>query len=109
MSSVAGTNGANCDQGRGARVVGARLRCLRRKRNVGDPRPHPSDRGALPRRLRVRSRPPPRPNEAGGLVLMNDRLLTASDVAERLSVPETWVREQARAATIPHLRLGRYV
>ena len=37
------------------------------------------------------------------------RLLTASDVAAALKVPETWVYAQARAGRIPHLRLGRYV
>jgi excisionase family DNA binding protein len=40
---------------------------------------------------------------------VSDRLLTAREVAERLSVPETWVREQTRANAIPCLRLGRYV
>lgn len=38
-----------------------------------------------------------------------DRLLSAGEIAECLQVPETWVREQARAGHIPHLRLGRYV
>lgn len=43
---------------------------------------------------------------------MSDRVLTAADVAELLSVPESWVREQTRrpdGVAIPHLRLGRYV
>ena len=39
---------------------------------------------------------------------MNDRLLTAAEVAERLSVPESWVRQETRADRIPHLTLGRY-
>ncbi len=39
---------------------------------------------------------------------MSDRLLTASEVAERLSVPETWVRAETRAGRMPHLELGRY-
>ena len=39
---------------------------------------------------------------------MSDRLLTASEVAERLSVPESWVRAETRAGRIPHLALGRY-
>lgn len=39
---------------------------------------------------------------------MTDRLLTAPEVAELLSVPETWVREHTRTGTIPHLELGRY-
>jgi excisionase family DNA binding protein len=33
----------------------------------------------------------------------------ADVIAELLDVPATWVREQARAGTIPHYRLGRYV
>lgn len=39
---------------------------------------------------------------------MSDCLLTAAEVAERLGVPASWVREQTRAGTIPHLELGRY-
>jgi excisionase family DNA binding protein len=39
---------------------------------------------------------------------MTDRLLTAGEVAERLSVPESWVRAETRAGRIPHLELGRY-
>ena len=39
---------------------------------------------------------------------MNERLLTAVEVAEFLSVPESWVREQTRAGNLPHLELGRY-
>jgi excisionase family DNA binding protein len=40
---------------------------------------------------------------------VSDRLLDAKAVAERLGVPESWVRESARAGAIPHVRLGRYV
>jgi excisionase family DNA binding protein len=39
---------------------------------------------------------------------MSDRLLTADELADRLNVPTTWVREQTRAGGIPHVRLGRY-
>jgi excisionase family DNA binding protein len=39
---------------------------------------------------------------------VTDRLLTASEVAERLNVPETWVRAETRAGRMPHLPLGRY-
>jgi excisionase family DNA binding protein len=39
---------------------------------------------------------------------MSDHLLTAAEVAERLSVPETWVRQQTRAGRMPCLELGRY-
>jgi len=37
-----------------------------------------------------------------------DRLLTAAEVADLLSVPESWVREHTRAGYLPHLALGRY-
>jgi excisionase family DNA binding protein len=43
--------------------------------------------------------------EVGGVT---DRLLNASEVAERLNVPESWVREQTRAGQLPHVELGRY-
>jgi len=42
-------------------------------------------------------------------------LLTPAELAERLKVPVTWVRERTRSReleggdVIPHLRLGRYV
>jgi excisionase family DNA binding protein len=38
-----------------------------------------------------------------------ERLLSADEVAELLSVPVTWVRERTRAGHLPHVRLGRYV
>jgi excisionase family DNA binding protein len=40
---------------------------------------------------------------------LNDRLLTAVDVAELLSVPVSWVREHTRSGRIPHVQLGHYV
>lgn len=40
---------------------------------------------------------------------MTDRLLDAKAIAERLGVPESWVRETARSDAIPCVRLGRYV
>ena len=40
--------------------------------------------------------------------MSEDRLLTASEVADRLSVPEGWVRQETRAGRMPHLELGRY-
>ena len=40
---------------------------------------------------------------------MSERLLDAKEVAARLNVPTSWVREQARANAMPCLRLGRYV
>ncbi len=39
---------------------------------------------------------------------MSERLLTAREVAERLAVKESWVREATRAGRLPHLKLGRY-
>jgi excisionase family DNA binding protein len=36
-------------------------------------------------------------------------LLTAGELAERLGVPESWVRTEERAGRIPSVRLGRYV
>ena len=40
---------------------------------------------------------------------MTEQLLTAAEVAELLSVPESWVREATRQDQIPHLHLGRYI
>lgn len=40
--------------------------------------------------------------------MSDERLLTAAEVGERLSVPESWVREQTRTGNLPHLALGRY-
>ena len=39
---------------------------------------------------------------------MTDRLLDAKEIAERLGVPETWVRESTRSGAMPAIRLGRY-
>jgi excisionase family DNA binding protein len=39
---------------------------------------------------------------------VSDRLLVAKEVAERLSVPTSWVRAETRAGRMPHVRLGRY-
>ena len=41
--------------------------------------------------------------------MRSERLLTAPDVAELLSVPVSWVREHTRSGRIPHVQLGRYV
>ena len=40
---------------------------------------------------------------------VTERLLDACEVAERLGVPVSWVRESARSGAIPCVRLGRYV
>jgi excisionase family DNA binding protein len=37
-----------------------------------------------------------------------DRLLRATEVAELLAVPESWVREQTRSGRLPHVNLGLY-
>jgi excisionase family DNA binding protein len=39
---------------------------------------------------------------------VTDRLLTAAEVAELLSVPTSWVRESTRSGAIPVVELGRY-
>jgi excisionase family DNA binding protein len=39
---------------------------------------------------------------------VSERLLTASEVAEFLAVPVSWVREATRDRRLPHLALGRY-
>ena len=36
---------------------------------------------------------------------MTERLLTAGEVAERLTVPESWVRAETRAGRMPCLEL----
>jgi excisionase family DNA binding protein len=38
---------------------------------------------------------------------VNDRLLTADEVAELLSVPVSWVRESTQSGAIPVVELGR--
>jgi len=40
---------------------------------------------------------------------VSERLMTADDVAELLSVPVSWVRESTRSGAMPCVRLGRYV
>ena len=39
---------------------------------------------------------------------MNERLLVASEVAEILAVPVSWVREATRDGRLHHVALGRY-
>jgi excisionase family DNA binding protein len=39
---------------------------------------------------------------------MTGSLLTASEVADLLGVPKTWVYEQSRTGRIPTVKLGRY-
>jgi excisionase family DNA binding protein len=42
------------------------------------------------------------------LARVNDRLLTAVEVAELLAVPVSWVRESTRSGAMPCVELGRY-
>jgi excisionase family DNA binding protein len=46
---------------------------------------------------------------ATALEIASDQLLSAKQVAARWSVPESWVRDQARNGKLASLRLGRYV
>jgi excisionase family DNA binding protein len=46
---------------------------------------------------------------AGSEASFGERLLTAAEVAEILSVPERWIRDASREGRIPSVRLGRYV
>ena len=43
-----------------------------------------------------------------GASRVTDRLLTADEVAELLTVPVSWVRESTRSGAMPHVELGRY-
>jgi excisionase family DNA binding protein len=40
--------------------------------------------------------------------MSEDRLFTAQEVAEILSVKLSWVREATRDGRLPHIALGRY-
>jgi excisionase family DNA binding protein len=40
---------------------------------------------------------------------VNERLVTAAEIAEMLSVPVSWVREHTRSGAIPHVRFGRWI
>lgn len=39
---------------------------------------------------------------------MTERLLTAGEVAEYLSVPKSWVYESTRSGAMPCITLGKY-
>jgi excisionase family DNA binding protein len=39
---------------------------------------------------------------------VNERLLTAEEVADLLAVPTSWVRAETRVGRLPHVALGRY-
>jgi len=40
---------------------------------------------------------------------LTEELLTASEIAEHLHLPESWVRNEERLGRIPSVRLGKYV
>jgi excisionase family DNA binding protein len=40
--------------------------------------------------------------------LVPDHLLDAKELAYRLNLPVSWIREETRADRIPHLKFGRY-
>lgn len=45
----------------------------------------------------------------GASACNGEKLLAAKAIAERLGVPESWVRTEERAGRIPSVRLGKYV
>jgi excisionase family DNA binding protein len=48
-------------------------------------------------------------NESSGSAAESEKLLTAGELAERLSLPESWIRSEERAGRIPGIRAGKYV
>jgi excisionase family DNA binding protein len=50
-----------------------------------------------------------RVSEHNGANAETENFLTAEVLAERLGVPESWVRTEARAGRIPSVRLGKYI
>lgn len=40
--------------------------------------------------------------------MSDDRLMNAEEVAQLLSVPLSWVRQETREGRLPSIRLGRY-
>lgn len=51
---------------------------------------------------------PPHRDPVSRPVIAGEKLLTADEVAARLDVGVKWVWAQARAGSIPHVKLGRY-
>lgn len=41
------------------------------------------------------------------VMLVNEKLLTVGEVAERLQVPRTWIYKHLHK--IPHIKLGKYL
>jgi excisionase family DNA binding protein len=51
-----------------------------------------------------------RDNEGNGAsAAESEKLLTAGELAGRLNLPESWVRNEERAGRIPGIRAGKYV
>ena len=46
-----------------------------------------------------------------GLKMKTGNLVTVKEMAQRLSVPESWIYQRTRLGqkAIPHLRLGKYI
>ena len=55
-----------------------------------------------------RPHPAPAPYEDARHTSGFEPLLGAAELAERLGVPESWVRREERAGRMPHLKLGHY-
>ncbi len=52
------------------------------------------------------------PNAEETTPISRCEIIDSAELARRLNVPETWIREYTRCRTqdtIPHIRLGRYV
>ena len=45
----------------------------------------------------------------GAGALESEKLLRAGDLAARLNLPESWIRNEERAGRIPSIRPGKYV
>jgi hypothetical protein len=45
----------------------------------------------------------------GASALESEKLLRAGDLAARLNLPESWIRNEERLGRIPSVRAGKYV
>jgi len=50
-----------------------------------------------------------RPQNCESIAEERKRLLTAGELAKRLNLPESWVRNEERMGHIPSIRAGKYV
>lgn len=69
----------------------------------------PSALALLVARLVSEGRPSRDAHQDGAHGSETEKLLTAGELAERLNVPESWVRTEQRAGRIPSKRFGKYV